>query len=137
MAEVMGLLEFLYDAGSAVIPWLILSLATVLCLKTWPHFVEYVAARTDAQHEIAEREAERNEIMRNNSAVIKNNTETIGLIKRFMEDRDNENNHAIEHHEKVSAERIERVQEVLDSNRSEIGKLRRDVGVLLDRVRPK
>ena len=133
--DMLDLLRFLYEAGSAVIPWLLVSIATLLVTKSWPHFVEYIAARTEAQHEVAEREAERNEIMRNNSAVIRNNTETISMMQRFMENRDNESNRAIEHHEAMSAERIDRMREVIDGNREEIGKLRGDVGILLDRVR--
>lgn len=135
MTELTDFLRFVTNAGSAVIPWLLLSLATLLVIKSWPHFVEYIAARTEAQHQVAEREAERNEIMRNNSAVIRNNTETISMMQRFMEDRDNESNRAIEHHEAMSAERIDRMREVIDGNRTEIGKLRGDVGILLDRVK--
>ena len=135
MAELTDFLRFVTNAGAAVIPWLLLSLATSLVIKSWPHFVEYIAARTEAQHEVAEREAERNEIMRNNSAVIRNNTETISMMQRFIENRDNESNRAIEHHESMSAERIDRMREVIDGNRAEIGKLRGDVGILLDRVR--
>ena len=135
MAELIDFLRFVTNAGSAVIPWLLVSLATFLVTKSWPHLAEYIAARTEAQHDVAEREAERNEIMRNNSAVIQNNTETISMMQRFMENRDNESNRAIEHHEAMSAERIDRMREVIDVNREEIGKLRGVAGILLDRVR--
>lgn len=136
MTELVNLLAFLYDAGAAVIPWLLLAVFVLLLIRTWPNVLNYIEAKTEAARDVAAREAERNEIMRNNSAVIQNNTETMQVMRRFIEDTNAANCGAIEKHEDMSAERMERMQAVLDDNKNEIGKLRGDVGILLDRVKP-
>lgn len=137
MADLVDLLKFLYNAGAAVIPWLLVAVSVLVLLRTWPSVLNYIAAKTDAARDVAAREAERNEIMRNNSAVIQNNTETMQIMKRFIEDTNAANCSAVERHEDMSAERMERIQIVLDDSKNELGKLRGDVGILLDRVRPK
>lgn len=134
MNEFLDLLRFVYDAGAAVIPWLLLALAAYLALKTWPYVITWLQARTDAQKDIAEREAERNEILRNNSAVIRNNTETMSMIKRFVEDAEQRQCAAVERHEQLSAERFGRMQSAIDRNGAELGKVCGDVGILLDRT---
>lgn len=134
MGELLDLLEFLYEAGAAVIPWLVLAMAAYMMVKAWPHVSDWIQARAKAQQAVVEREAERNEIMRNNNIVIENCNETMGMIKRFMERTDREQCNAIEHHEQLSAERIERIQERVDTIASEQGKLRGDIGILMDRV---
>ena len=134
MGDFLELIQFLSSAGSAVIPWLLAALATYCVLQAWPHIVEWIKVRTKAQQDVAAREAERNEIMRNNNLVIANCNETMAMLKRFMESSELEQCNAIEHHEQLSAERMERIQKGVDDVNGEICKVRGDIGILIDRV---
>lgn len=133
MDDFLQLIQFLYNAGAAVIPWLVLAIFVVVLFKLTPSIIAWINSRTDAQQNMAVREAERNEILRHNNVVITNCSETISMIKTFVEDRDEKVLSAVDHHELMSEERIAHLQKVLDRNSSEIGKLRGDTGILLDR----
>lgn len=134
MGDFTELLIFLTDAGGAVIPWLFLALVVWLALyvvpKLLPDVKDYFKAKGDAHKLMADREAERNEIMRNNNAVIENNTAMLEIMRGYT-DKQCE---TIRQHESMSAERMANIQSVLDSNHDELSKLRGEIGILLDRT---
>lgn len=135
VGELVSLLQFLYDAGAAIIPWVLLSLAVWFSVKMQPHFVDWVKARAEAQRSAAESKAELNEIIRHNSAVIENNTAAVNMIQRYIDDSERQNCAAVERHEQLSVERFERLQDATDRAAHEVGKIRGEVGVLLDRTK--
>lgn len=122
-------------ASEIGLPTLIVGFCAFYAYKAWPYLANLMKARAEARGELAEREAERNEILRNNSQVIANNTEVLGMIKRFMAESEAAQVDAVEHHEALSAERFQRMQASLDGISDEVGKMRGEHGILLDRVR--
>ena len=133
MGEFTSLLEFLTDTGAAVLPWILLALVIWIVLfigpKLLPSVQDYYKTKAKAQTAIVEREAERNEIMRNNNAVIENNTAILELMRGYT-DKQTE---IIANHEQMSAERMTNLQTVLDHNHDELAKIRGELGILLDR----
>lgn len=137
MSELMELLRFCTETGNAVIPWAVFALGVYFTVQTMPHVLEWLRTRTEAQRTVAARESERNEIMRNSNAVIENCTETMKMLKVFMESETGAAVRAVDHHESLSMERFDRLQQKADENSTELNRLRSDTGILLDRVRSK
>lgn len=135
MKEFTDLLRFLYEAGAAVIPWLLLALAALLTVKTWPHFIEWLKAKTKAQGDMATREAERNEIMRNCNVVIGNCTETMTMIRDYMERNAYRATAEMERHEELSAERFGHMQQSIDRIGGDVAEIKSRAGIMLDRTR--
>lgn len=135
MKEFTDLLRFLYEAGAAVIPWLLLALAALLTVKTWPHFIDWLKAKTKAQGDMATREAERNEIMRNCNVVITNCTEMMSLTRDYMERNAYRATAEMNRHEELSAERFGHVQASIDRIGEDVAEIKNSAGIMLDRTR--
>ena len=140
MGDFTELLKFLMGAGAAVIPWVLTVLGIWAVVTFSPDVKSWLKARSDGEKQRAARAAEQNEILRNNNAVIENCTQTMKMIENYMKGQNQELLAAlgdvrsdIDKHESMSAEREQHLQTVLNRNSSEIGKVRGDIGVLLDR----
>lgn len=134
MKEFTELLQFLHGAGAAVVPWLVLALAVVLTFKTWPHFIDWLSAKTKAQGDMATREAERNEIMRNCNVVIGNCTETMTMIRDYMERNAYRATAEMERHEELSAERFGHMQDSIDRIGGDVAEIKERAGIMIDRT---
>ena len=135
MKEFTDLLKFLYEAGGAVIPWVVLVIVVFLTVKTWPHLMEWLKAKTKAQGDLATREAERNEIMRNSNVVITNCTETMTMIRDYMERNAYRATAEMERHEELSAERFAQMQDSIERIGDDVGTIKERAGIMLDRTR--
>lgn len=135
MVDFITVTKFLSDGGAAVIPWALLALVLFYALKSYPYFIEWVKTRGDAAKAVADREAERNEILRNNNTVISNCTETMKMLQAYMERATSERNAALAQHEQLSAERYEHLEATTSKIAGEMGKVRGDLGILKDRVK--
>lgn len=135
MKEFTDLLKFLYETGSAVIPWVLLVLIVFLTVKTWPHFVEWIKAKTQAQKDEATQAAEHNEILRNCNVVIGNCTETMNMIRDYMERNAYRATAEINRHEELSAERFAQMQNSIDRIGEDVGDIKERAGIMLDRTR--
>lgn len=133
MTEFIELLKFLTATGDAVIPWLILGSILYACYRLIPYTMDWLKSRVEAQKEVAEREAERNEILRNTNAVVENNTQTIKTMQEFIKDNENRYLASLEAHEKMSAEREKHLQTVINRNNEGITTINSKMNVLLDR----
>lgn len=138
MNDLISLLRFLTDTGSAVVPWLIVA-AIVFGAKFFaPKVSEWLDARA-AEHkaqadlfkQLQLRDGERGEVMRNNTAALEACAEVLHMVR---EDRKHQDE-ALAHHDEMSAERMQHLQTVLNTNNREISKIRGEVGILLDRVK--
>jgi hypothetical protein len=135
MKEFTELLQFLYEAGAAVIPWLALALFALLTVKTWPHFIEWMKAKTEAQSDMATQAAEHNEILRNCNVVIGNCTETMTMIRDYMERNAYRATAEMERHEELSAERFGHMQQSIDRIGGDVAEIKSRAGIMLDRTR--
>ena len=140
MGDFVELLRLLTGTGDAVIPWLIIALVSYTVYKLIPYTIEWLKARAEAEQErikaekgMIEQEAQRNEILRNNNVVIENCTQTMKMTESYLKAQKTEIIKAMDNHEELSAERISHLQTVLNRNGEQIGKIRGDVGILLDR----
>lgn len=123
MGEFTELLRFLYGAGTSIIPWILVGLLIWLVVNLKPHVVSYLKAKEEAKQVYAEKEGERNEIIRNCSATIEACTTVLEMAKS---DRMKVMEH-IDEHELMSKERMEHIQTVVNQCRDEIIKARGDL----------
>lgn len=123
MGEFTELLRFLYGAGTSIIPWILVGLLIWLVVNLKPHVVSYLKAKEEAKQVYAEKEGERNEIIRNCSATIEACTTVLEMAKS---DRTKVMEH-IDEHENMSKERMEHIQTVVNQCRDEIIKARGDL----------
>lgn len=151
MVEFLELLRFLSATGEVAIIWVLISIFVLGCVKVVPHVADYFKAKAEAQKEIAKREiehmkemerkeGERNEILKNTNYVIDNNsqalhqnTQTIKGIQDFIRNNENKYLAAISSHEKMSAEREQHLQTVLNRNSDGIQSINSKMEILLDR----
>lgn len=133
MNDFVELLRFLTGTGAAVIPWLAVGGVIWLFITFSPDVKTWLKAKADSEKQRAARAAEQNEILRNNNAVIENCTQTMKMIENYSKSQNKDLLAAMDNHENLSAERIAHIQTALNKNVAEIGKVRGDVGILLDR----
>lgn len=91
----------------------------VLLYKLWPYIIDILATS-----------GERNEIVRNNTAAINNNT---AVLETVMAGRDR-TCEAVSKHDADSLGRETRLESKIEGLCSEIGKVRGEIGIIKDRL---
>ena len=129
MGEFQEMVMTFFHAGTGVIPWVFLVILIAAFIYYRKDIQGWIEAKARAQEAIVKNEAERNEIIRNNSATIEACTAALEMVsndrERFLG--------ALDKHEELSKERIEHIQTVVNQCRDEVGKVRGEIGILLDR----
>lgn len=123
MNDFTELLKFLHGAGASIIPWLLVGLIVWFAMYIRPYLISYLKATSEAKKLAAQKEGERNEIIRNCSATIEACTTVLEMAKA---DREMVIDH-IDKHETMSAERMEHIQTVVNQCRDEILRARGDM----------
>lgn len=82
MDEIAEFGILIYREGVAIIPWMIGAFAMWFIYKLYPHFLTYFDEKTQAHRESVKLEAERGEVIRNNTAAINNNTAVLEGVTR-------------------------------------------------------
>lgn len=116
MTEAMEMAKLLH-ASPALFPWACLVIACTLLYKERTLIKEYFQARIDYWHSRQKTDALIPELIRSNTATIANNTATIEHNTRVYENLENDRGESralIRAHEKMSAERMQHIQEVLN-----------------------
>ena len=130
MSDFTDLLKFLHGAGASVIPWILVVLLIWFLYYIRPHIASYLKAQSDAKLIQAQKDGERNEIIRNCSATIEACTAVLEMAKA---DREIVLEH-IDSHEVMSAERMEHIQTVVNQCRDEVLKARGDIAAINARI---
>lgn len=130
MSDFTDLLKFLHGAGASVIPWILVVLLIWFLYYIRPHVASYLKAQSEAKILQAQKDGERNEIIRNCTATIEACTVVLEATKN---DREIILEH-IDKHESMSAERMEHIQTVVNQCRDEILKTRGDMATINARL---
>lgn len=123
MGEFTEFLKFLYGAGTSIIPWILLAVTLYLIISLKPSVSAYLKTKENTKKAQIEKEGERNEVIRNCSATIEACTAVLEMTKN---DRMLVINN-INEHERMSQERMERIQSVVDECKTEIVKARGEI----------
>lgn len=112
------------------VPLCILLFLGLIVWRLFPEIREYMKARTDAVKEDHEKKGEFNEILRNNSAVIENNTVVLQLVQANSD----VTKVLIEEHDSRSEDRMKRIEKGVLEVKEDVEVTHKDVIVIKDRV---
>lgn len=112
-------------------PWVILGIVLVIMFKERVMIREFFKSIIDSRKETTVFHAQQNELIRNNTAALQNNTAMLEILKK-----DRHNMEAkIEHHEKLSEERIAHMQTVVNRIDKTVRESKEDISIILDRTK--
>lgn len=94
-------------------PWVCLAIVLIFIYKGRHEIKDYVKAAINAKKEVTLYHAQHNELVRNNTAALNNNTAALELVQRDREIL----LQFLEHHEKMSGERFDHLQRVANQTR--------------------
>lgn len=111
-------------------PWVCLVLFCLVTLYNRKAISRYINARADYYISRKSSDAVQAEVIRNNTAALNNNT---AALENNRVDR-GETREMLRHHEQVSAERIQHVQEVVNRIDSTVTSNSKQIGLIEDRT---
>lgn len=136
MNEALQIAEILH-ATPALFPWVCLALFCIVVYRERELFREYIRARIDYWHSRQKTDALVPELIRSNTATISNNTATIEHNTRVYENLEHDRGEAralIRSHEEMSAERMQRILEVIDRIDCTVTDNSKQLGLIEDRT---
>lgn len=128
MNETIELAQLLRDSPS-LFPWVVLVLLCSVIYHERKTIRAYFVSRIEARDDARRFSATYAELVRNNTAAMNNNTAALESVKR---DRA-ETRQAIQHHEELSRERIDRLQEILGNIEEAANQSEKNTSILVDR----
>lgn len=128
MNDIFAMSEKLHTSPD-LFPWVCLIVVLVFIFKNHNLITDYLRTTINAKREVTLYHAQHNELVRNNTAALDNNT---AALKMFEKDREIMVN-TIRHHEKLSQERIEHLQTVLDQTRDIVLENQKEIAIISDR----
>lgn len=129
MDEILKFAQIL-KASPALLPWVVFVAVGLVFWRERDLFKGYIRARIDAHRESARFSMSYAELVRNNTAALENNTAALKLVEH---DRDRLAD-LVEHHEKVSKERIDHLQTVINRIDATVTKNSREIALIEDRT---
>lgn len=130
MEEIVKLAITLAHEGSKVVPWLLFVLVCWMAFYYRDSIKNYISERAKVQRSMIEREGERLEITRNNTAALNNNTVALEV---FGNERD-KLEILVNHHEEMSKERFNSIQDSINKCNDDISSIRTELAVVSERV---
>lgn len=127
----------LFHASPALFPWVCLAIACALLYKERTLIREYFQARIDYWHSRQKTDALIPELIRSNTATIANNTATIEHNTRVYESLENDRGESralIRAHEKMTCERFQHLQEVINRIDRTVTENNMQLGLIEDRT---
>lgn len=116
-------------ASPDLFPWVCLALVLFFVFKNHHLITDYIKATINAKKEVAVYHAQHNELVRNNTAALNNNTAALEMVNRDRETMLN----ALENHEQLSRERLEHVQTVLNQTCDIVIENQKEIAIISDR----
>ena len=130
MTEAFDIARELRDAPD-LFPWVVLAIVLVVAFKEREVIRDFFTSIIDARKETTAFHAQQNELIRNNTAALQNNTAMLQILKQERDSMAAK----LEHHEQMSAERIAHVQTVVNRIDQTTRENRGDISLLTDRTK--
>lgn len=109
MNDFIGFAKELHAAPD-LFPWVCLAIILFIIYKNRNAIEDYLKASIKAKHEAAMYHAQHNELVRNNTAALDNNTAALEMVNQDRKEMVK----YLEHHEELSKQRQDQVQERQD-----------------------
>lgn len=105
MSDVMTVAEKLHTSPT-LFPWVCLAVVLIILLANRKTIQEYISACVVSKKQSALYQAQNNELIRNNTAALNNNTAMLEMVKQDRELMIQK----LEHHEEMSKERVDNIR---------------------------
>lgn len=129
MSEAIELAELMHMTPG-LFPWVVLAIVLFFVYKERSTIKNLIQSRIDANKNIEKHNTIIDELIRNNTAALENNT---AVLKAFEGNRDMTRN-LIESHEEMSKERVQHLQTVMNRLDKTLTKNNNILGLLEDRT---
>ena len=129
MDEVIDFGRLLHESPD-LFPWVVLAIVIFVAYKERDTIRALIQGILESRKETAMYHAQHNELVRNNTAALQNNTAALELVKRDRELL----LHVLEDHEKMSGERDQHIQTVVNRIDETLQNNRKDIVLMKDRI---
>lgn len=107
-------------------PWVCLAMLCIIIISQRKRILAYFDARIDAYNSKRESDAVMAELIRNNTAALNNNTAALESVRTERE----ATMRMLEYHEKVSKERIEHLQTIMNRIDDTVSQNEKDITII-------
>lgn len=129
MQDAIDMGRLLHDSPD-LLPWVIFVLVCIIAYKERDLIRELFTSLVSSRKETALYHAQHNELVRNNTAALENNTAMLSILKQDRRDMVS----IIGQHEQLSMERMERIQDAIDETDKVIREVQQNVALIADRT---
>lgn len=125
MDEAIKFGKMLHDTPD-LFPWVCLAMLCIIIISQRKRILAYFDARIDAYNSKRESDAVMAELIRNNTAALNNNTAALESVRTERE----ATMRMLEYHEKVSKERIEHLQTIMNRIDDTVSQNEKDITII-------
>lgn len=129
VAEVITVAEQL-KAARDILPWVILVICVFVIWRCRKYIADWFQTSINEKKENAVYHAQQNELIRNNTAALNNNTAALEMVQRDRELMTD----LLKNHEQMSKERIEHIQTVVNRIDTTVTENARNITIIEDRT---
>lgn len=127
--EILGVAESL-RAARDLLPWVILIIVVFVVWRCRKHILDWFQASINEKKDNQVYHAQQNELIRNNTAALNNNTAALELVQKDREMLAE----MVNNHEKLSAERIAHLQTVVNRIDMTVTENSKNISMIEDRT---
>lgn len=129
MNEAIDMAQLLHDTPD-LFPWVVLAIVIFVLYKERSTIKELVQSIIQSRKDTTVFHAQQNELIRNNTAALENNTAMLSILQQERYDMVS----LLEHHDQMSSERIAHVQTVVNRIDDTVSKNKENIAIVVDRT---
>ena len=129
MNEAIDMAQLLHDTPD-LFPWVVLAIVIFVLYRERTTIAELFQSIIQSRKDTTVFHAQQNELVRNNTAALENNTAMLSILQQERYDMVS----LLEHHDQMSSERIAHVQTAVDRIDDTVKKNKENIAIVVDRT---
>lgn len=129
MNEAIDMAKLLHDTPD-LFPWVVLAIVIFVLYRERTTIKELFQSIIQSRKDTTIFHAQQNELIRNNTAALENNTAMLSILQQERNDMVS----LLEHHDQMSSERIAHVQTVVNRIDDTVSKNKENIAIVVDRT---
>lgn len=129
MNEAIDMAQLLHDTPD-LFPWVVLAIVIFVLYRERTTITELFQSIIQSRKDTTVFHAQQNELVRNNTAALENNTAMLSILQQERYDMVS----LLEYHDQMSSERIAHVQTVVDRIDDTVSKNKENIAIVVDRT---
>lgn len=129
MNEAIDMAQLLHDTPD-LFPWVVLAIVIFVLYRERTTIAELFQSIIQSRKDTTVFHAQQNELVRNNTAALENNTAMLSILQQERYDMIS----LLEHHDQMSSERIAHVQTAVDRIDDTVNKNKENIAIVVDRT---